>query len=90
MNLFPEDVNEREANLFAIELLMPEDLVINWLYDHGCFDEGKQRSFLNVVQEAADNFGVDSLMMIIRLGMLGYVGFNFEAGCEIHMVKRQG
>lgn len=59
------DLEEREANLFAAELLMPAKLVHEAAEQIGELDEA-------AVDALADRFRVSSQAMTIRLGSLGY------------------
>ena len=61
---------EREANLFAVCLLMPESLVREWIGKHKtvldyCDDEG--------IKAVAKTFGVTVTLAAVRLHQLGYL-----------------
>lgn len=60
-----EDLDEREANLFAAELLMPITLLQDAVEEHGDLDEA-------AVEALAKQFEVSAQAMTIRLGYLGY------------------
>jgi Zn-dependent peptidase ImmA (M78 family) len=66
-----EDVFEREANLFAAELLMPAKALARDLRD-GAFDvlEEDDEAFM---KSLADKYGVSFQALTIRLGYLGYI-----------------
>lgn len=55
--------DEVEANLFAAELLMPEELLMGELRRHGSLDESN-------IEEMARAFGVSTQAMAIRLSQL--------------------
>jgi Zn-dependent peptidase ImmA (M78 family) len=61
-----EDIEEREANLFAAEILMPSKLLREAVEQIGDLDEAG-------VDALAKQFGVSTQAMTIRLGYLGYV-----------------
>ncbi len=66
-----EDVFEREANLFAAELLMPAKAIAKDLRDQA-FDvlEDDDEAFM---KSLAEKYGVSFQALTIRLGYLGYI-----------------
>jgi Zn-dependent peptidase ImmA (M78 family) len=66
-----EDVFEREANLFAAELLMPAKAIAKDLRDRA-FDvfADDDEAFMKAL---ADKYGVSTQALTIRLGYLGYI-----------------
>ncbi|MGZ5118770.1 MAG: ImmA/IrrE family metallo-endopeptidase [Burkholderiales bacterium] len=66
-----EDVFEREANLFAAELLMPAKALAKDLRDQA-FDllEDDDEAFM---KSLAEKYGVSFKALTIRLGYLGYI-----------------
>jgi Zn-dependent peptidase ImmA (M78 family) len=64
------DVEEREANLFAAMLLMPEEAIKKTAKDYpfDVDDEDQFRAF-------ADRFGVSSQAMLLRLREVGVIDF---------------
>lgn len=64
------DLEEKEANLFAAELLMPEKLLEKDLAEIGEVDLEDQRS----IRELAQRYRVSCQAMSIRLGYLRYLG----------------
>jgi Zn-dependent peptidase ImmA (M78 family) len=64
-----DERREREANYFAMCLLMPEKLVRRWVREHGSgFDWGDDDS-LGLL---AKDFGVSMTLAAIRLSDLGF------------------
>jgi Zn-dependent peptidase ImmA (M78 family) len=63
------DDEEKEANLFAAELLMPSKFIDNDLLAIGTFDLFNETS----IQELAARYGVSTQAMTFRLAYLGYV-----------------
>jgi Zn-dependent peptidase ImmA (M78 family) len=57
---------EAEANAFAMELLMPEQFVKDYLDKHGPIDLMDSKA----LGKMAKTFGVDLQVMAIRLGQL--------------------
>jgi Zn-dependent peptidase ImmA (M78 family) len=60
---------EREANNFAANILMPEDLVVEYAKDRGVFDKDGQID-QDALQEIATAFQVSKAAMEIRIGGL--------------------
>ncbi|MEE9431463.1 MAG: ImmA/IrrE family metallo-endopeptidase [Melioribacteraceae bacterium] len=59
---------EREANKFAAELLLPEDLLLSYIKrEKIVFDDRKE------INEMADDFGVSTQALTIRLTNLGLI-----------------
>ena len=58
---------EREANMFAMCLLMPEKLVRKWLKDHGPMDFTDD----DYIKRLARDFAVSSTIACLRLQQLG-------------------
>lgn len=63
------DLDEREANLFAAELLMPQHLIEEALATQIGIDISDD----DVINELAENFGVSTQAMLFRLANLGYI-----------------
>ena len=63
------DIEEREANLFAAELLMPADFLERDIDEIGAFDLLDEK----VLKELAHKYGVSTQAMTFRLAYLGYV-----------------
>jgi Zn-dependent peptidase ImmA (M78 family) len=63
-----DEESEREANIFAICLLMPKQMVDDWVKAYGpfdmCDDDGLKR--------CAKDFGVPLTVASLRLADLGY------------------
>ena len=59
---------EREANYFAISLLMPKQLVHNWVEAHGPLDFCDD----GALKQMAKDFGVSLVVAAVRLSGLGY------------------
>lgn len=70
------DEAEREANLFAAELLMPEDLLRAELRDtqHLRIDDAEV-AVDELLVRLAGKYGVSKQVMMFRLANLGYLGF---------------
>lgn len=62
------DVEEKEANLFAAELLMPAEFLAREVEEIGTIDLLDE----DVLQELAAKYGVSTQAMTFRLGYLGY------------------
>jgi Zn-dependent peptidase ImmA (M78 family) len=63
------DIEEKEANLFAAELLMPAGLLAKDAEKIGAFDVEDEE----VIQELAEKYGVSTQAMSFRLAYLGYL-----------------
>lgn len=63
------DIEEKEANLFAAELLMPSRFVAKDVEKIGAFDVEDE----DVIQELAEKYGVSTQAMSFRLAYLGYL-----------------
>lgn len=63
------DIEEREANLFAAELLMPSHFLARDVKEIGAIDLLEE----NVLEELASKYGVSTQAMTFRLAYLGYV-----------------
>ena len=63
------DVEEKEANLFAAELLMPARFLAKDVEKIGAFDALNE----NVLGELAEKYGVSTQAMTFRLAYLGYL-----------------
>jgi Zn-dependent peptidase ImmA (M78 family) len=63
------DVEEKEANLFAAELLMPAHFVAKDVEEIGTIDLLDEE----VLQELAAKYGVSTQAMTFRLAYLGYI-----------------
>jgi Zn-dependent peptidase ImmA (M78 family) len=63
------DDEEKEANLFAAELLMPARFIAKDIERIGTFDLLDEA----VIQEMAERYGVSSQAMTFRLAYLGFV-----------------
>ena len=66
-----EEIREREANLFAICLLMPEKLVRQWLRDNPPMDFSED----DTLKKLAKDFAVSMTVAAIRLQQLGVLKF---------------
>lgn len=67
-----EDVMEREANEFAMCLMMPEKLVRQWMRLH--MPRGIDISEDDDLKTIAKAFNVSTMVAAIRLKKLGYFG----------------
>lgn len=63
------DTEEKEANLFAAELLMPARFLGKDVEKIGAFDVEDE----DVIQELAEKYGVSTQAMSFRLAYLGYL-----------------
>ncbi len=63
------DVEEKEANLFAAEFLMPVNFLAKDIEEIGTFDLLDE----DVIRDMAERYGVSSQAMTFRLAYLGYV-----------------
>lgn len=63
-----DEEREREANIFAICLLMPKQMVDDWVKAHGPFDMSDDDS----LKRCAKDFGVPLWVASLRLADLGY------------------
>ena len=63
------DVEEKEANLFAAEFLMPASFLAKDIEEIATFDLQDE----GVIQKLAENYGVSEQAMTFRLAYLGYV-----------------
>lgn len=63
------DVEEKEANLFAAELLMPQHFLARDVEEIGAIDLMDEE----VLQELASKYGVSTQAMAFRLAYLGYI-----------------
>lgn len=63
------DIEEKEANLFAAELLMPKSLLEQSLQQVQAVDLVDE----DVIAELADQYGVSTQAMTFRLTYLGYI-----------------
>jgi len=63
------DLEEREANLFAAELLMPHHFLEADVNEMGTLDPADERA----LHELADRYGVSTQAMAFRLAYLGYL-----------------
>jgi Zn-dependent peptidase ImmA (M78 family) len=63
------DLEEKEANLFAAELLMPARFLANDVDEIGTLDVVDE----DVLQNLADRYGVSKQAMTFRLAYLGYL-----------------
>jgi Zn-dependent peptidase ImmA (M78 family) len=63
------DTEEKEANLFAAELLMPAKFLVNDIEQISAFDLLDEA----IIQDLAGRYGVSSQAMTFRLAYLGYV-----------------
>jgi Zn-dependent peptidase ImmA (M78 family) len=63
------DTEEKEANLFAAELLMPARFLAKDIDQIGTFDLLDEK----VIGDLAESYGVSSQAMTFRLAYLGYV-----------------
>lgn len=63
------DLEEKEANLFAAEILMPARFIERDVQRIGTFDLMDE----DVIRELADQYGVSTQAMTFRLTYLGYV-----------------
>lgn len=63
------DTEEKEANLFAAELLMPARFLERDIQQIGAFDLLDER----IIAKLADEYGVSAQAMTFRLSYLGYV-----------------
>jgi Zn-dependent peptidase ImmA (M78 family) len=64
-----QDVEEKEANLFAAELLMPPRLLAKELETTGTFDLEDEA----ILKKLAEKFSVSTQAMTFRLAYLGYL-----------------
>lgn len=63
------DIEEKEANLFAAELLMPAHLVADDIEEIGTIDLMEE----DVLRDLAEKYGVSTQAMTFRLAYLGYI-----------------
>ena len=63
------DIEEKEANLFAAELLMPADFLAHDVEEIGTIDLLDEE----VLKELASKYGVSTQAMTFRLAYLGYI-----------------
>jgi Zn-dependent peptidase ImmA (M78 family) len=63
------DIEEKEANLFAAELLMPASFLEEDLEEIGAFDALDE----DTLAELAEKYGVSTQAMTFRLAYLGYL-----------------
>ena len=63
------DLEEKEANLFAAELLMPAQFIQNDVEEIGTLDVVDEE----ILQNLADRYGVSVQAMTFRLAYLGYL-----------------
>jgi Zn-dependent peptidase ImmA (M78 family) len=63
------DIEEKEANLFAAELLMPAKFLQSDVEEIGSFDVLDE----DVLKDLADRYGVSTQAMTFRLAYLGYL-----------------
>jgi len=63
------DIEEKEANLFAAELLMPQHFLARDVEEIGTIDLMDEA----VLQELASKYGVSTQAMTFRLAYLGYI-----------------
>jgi Zn-dependent peptidase ImmA (M78 family) len=63
------DIEEKEANLFAAELLMPARFLQSDVEEIGSFDVLDE----DVLKDLADRYGVSTQAMTFRLAYLGYL-----------------
>lgn len=63
--------DDREANLFAMELLMPESFIRNEIAKLS--ENHIQGGFDATIKHLANRFQVDQSVMMLRLGQLGFI-----------------
>lgn len=63
------DIQEKEANLFAAELLMPARFLVKEVEKIGAFDVEDE----DVIEDLAKKYGVSTQAMSFRLAYLGYL-----------------